>query len=62
MSDKKPCPVCETPGKCFGRTKTGKCKILTDTTEYRHECPFQKDKVDVTNGVWYPWDPGYGKS
>ena len=48
---------CVTIGPCFARKNDGNCKILTRCYDAGKKCPFQKEKKNYTNGVYYPYIP-----
>lgn len=42
---------------CFAR-KDGKCTILKKSFRFmKKRCPFCKERKEVTNGVYYPYNP-----
>ena len=57
-------PVCNDTRECFAKKREFandpyRCQILTKV--YKGDtCPFCKPECEVTNGVFYPYDP-YGK-
>lgn len=50
-------PCCDKSGECFARTN-GKCTLLVET--YRNgKCKFKKANANITNGLYYPYNPKY---
>lgn len=56
--DKKIGPKCYNKGVCFA-WKCGQCAILK--APVLGECPFKKEKCDVTDGKSYPYNKNYVK-
>ena len=52
-------PECDEMRACFGKSKSGKrCRILTETYQ-DGKCPFCKEKRDITDGKYYPYQKNY---
>ena len=52
-------PECEESRACFGKSKSGKrCRVLTETYQ-DGECPFCKEKRDITNDKCYSYQKNY---
>lgn len=52
-------PICHDTRMCFARTCNEKCSILNRTYFHDGECPFAKEKMEVTNGKHYPHNDLY---
>ena len=45
--------------KCFAKSRTGGCGILSRTYKKNGECPFCKPKREITRGKMYPYSLAY---